>query len=569
MTFLKKKYYPLLISGTLRLIVITLLVMSDTIIAGLLIGENAVAGINLVTPVYSLSFFFGGLVSIGVPILYNNAMGRYEKKEADELFGNGMTAALTIGIILFIVVMLTGDYWLRICHPTQSVLDEARPYLFWYSFVILLLPITTYFVEMVLADGDDAICTLASLLQIFGNIISSIILCYLMGIEGIAIGSLIGIILALLACLIHFTKKGNSLRPNIALSIETLVEITKYSAIDAGSYLFLAMYGAFLNWFIPWLFGSDMLILVSVILFVKEMQLIFDGIGEAITPIMSVYLGESSYEGIRRCWGIAQKTAIVEGIIVTAITIISAPLLVKVFGISEPVQLGYAVTGLRILPLCLTFTSLLYLSTSYYLVRSRILLGLGLSALRDVALAIPMALIGGLLFGIYGLMAGVALSPAIAYIVSLFYVSLHYGRDNCPLLLKELEDSQKYSFYEFSLTPEEIVKVQESVDEMLYGYGVPAKTITKVTTLVEDLYMLIREKNSGREIDAECTVIVNDEGIQILTKDNGDLLDLTNDDMLVTSFRAYFVSNMAENMNLNKNNLTTMGYNRNLFFLKY
>ena len=127
MTFLKKKYYPLLISGTLRLIVITLLVMSDTIIAGLLIGEDAVAGINLVTPVYSLSFFFGGLVSIGVPILYNNAMGRYEKKEADELFGNGMTAALAIGIILFIVVMLTGDYWLRICHPTQSVLDEARP----------------------------------------------------------------------------------------------------------------------------------------------------------------------------------------------------------------------------------------------------------------------------------------------------------------------------------------------------------------------------------------------------------------------------------------------------------
>ncbi len=37
MTFLQKKYHPLLRAGTLTMIVVTLLLMSDTVIAGIFI----------------------------------------------------------------------------------------------------------------------------------------------------------------------------------------------------------------------------------------------------------------------------------------------------------------------------------------------------------------------------------------------------------------------------------------------------------------------------------------------------------------------------------------------------
>lgn len=569
MTFLKKKYYPLLIAGTLRLFVVTLLLMSDSIIAGLFIGEDAVAGINLVTPLYSLSYFFGGLVSIGVPILYSNAMGRYDKKEADSYFGNGLTAATVIGILLFIPVMFFGDYWLQFCQPTQAVLNQARPYLFWYSFVILILPVTTFMVEMVLADGDDSICTLASIIQVLGNIILSIILCKMIGIAGIGIGTLAGTGLALLACFIHLAKNGNSLHPNIAFSCTIVAAISKYSAIDAGSYLFLALYSAVLNWFVPWMFGSQMLILVSVIMFVKELQLIFDGIGEAITPIMSVYLGEGSYEGIRKCWKIAKRSAIVEGLGVSVTAILIAPLIVSVFGISDPDVTEYSITGIIILSLGLTFTGLMYLLTSYYLVRNKILLGLGLSALRDVVAAAPLVIIGGISFGIYGIMAGASVSCAVAYIASLVYISLRYGKDNCPLLLNELEKIQKYGYYELLLTPDNIVGTVEKVDRMLKGFDVPENCVNKAAVLIEDMFMLVREKNDNRTVYAECTVIIKEDGVQILTKDNGVLFDLTEDDMKITSLRAYLVSGISRNLTADKNNLTTMGCNRNVFYLEY
>lgn len=49
--------------------------MSDSVIAGAVVGSDAVAGITLVTPLYSLAVFFGSVISIGIPLLYSTEMG--------------------------------------------------------------------------------------------------------------------------------------------------------------------------------------------------------------------------------------------------------------------------------------------------------------------------------------------------------------------------------------------------------------------------------------------------------------------------------------------------------------
>ena len=70
------------------MIVVTLLLLSDSVIAGLTLGEDAVAAISLVTPAYSLAAFFGGLLSVGVPILYSKAMGEFKKENANSYFAS-------------------------------------------------------------------------------------------------------------------------------------------------------------------------------------------------------------------------------------------------------------------------------------------------------------------------------------------------------------------------------------------------------------------------------------------------------------------------------------------------
>jgi len=85
-TMMSKKYYSMLLGGTLTYMVISLLLMSDSVIAGAVIGPDAVAGVTLVTPLYSLAAFFGSVISLGVPILYATEMGKFNKERADHVF---------------------------------------------------------------------------------------------------------------------------------------------------------------------------------------------------------------------------------------------------------------------------------------------------------------------------------------------------------------------------------------------------------------------------------------------------------------------------------------------------
>ena len=188
-TLMSKKYFSMLLGGTLTMMVASVLLMSDSVIAGAVIGSDAVAGITLVTPLYSLAVFFGSVISIGIPILYSTEMGKFNKKRADQAFGFGVLMSIIVGILLFLVFTFFGEIYLRSYGPQQEVLDQANGYLFWMRFTILILPIQMLIANMVYSDGDETISTIATAVQGLGNIVLSIVLSPIMGIRGIGLAS--------------------------------------------------------------------------------------------------------------------------------------------------------------------------------------------------------------------------------------------------------------------------------------------------------------------------------------------------------------------------------------------
>ena len=569
-TFLSRKFFSLLLSSSVSLLVITLLTLSDALIAGVMLGEDAVAAVCLVTPAYSLAAFFGCLISLGVPIIYNRAMGEFDKEKADRCFSFGLLMSAATGVILYVVFMLFGDAYLRFYEPSATVFNAAKDYFFWYKYTFLLLPLCTLMREMVLADGDETLSMVSGIAQILGNIVCSIVLAKFVGIEGIALGSFIGTFAAVIVSFAHIFRKGNSLKLGFYFSFKWLVDVSKYSAIDASTYLFLACFIAVMNRFIIFAYGPEMLVLGAVILFVKEIQLLFDGVGGAFTPLMNIYLGEESYDAVKKCYSLSQKTAIVEGVVLTLLVVVAAPFIVKLYDIANPVAYSYAVGGVRIEVLGLVFVSLQYMLSSYYLLIDRIKLGVMMCALRDVLVVTPLCVILGYFFGIYGMFAGVAISPAIAYLISVLYIRFRYGADNYPLLLSGKLKGVKHKFYELKLNTASIVGTQQQVEKYLVENGVDRKIVSRVKLLIEDLYMLIYEKNGvDKAVYAECTVIIRDAGVQIITKDDGVLFDLSSDDVIAGSIVEFMVSGYMEKLKDNKKYLTTMSYNRNTFRINY
>ncbi len=567
-TLMSKKFFSMLFGGTLTYMVVSMLLMSDQVIAGFTIGSDAVAGITTVTPIYSLAAFFASVISLGVPILYSTEMGKFNKERADQVFGLGILMALVIGVIMFVVISLFGNTYLCSSPLSDEILTQALGYLSWMRFTILVMPIQMLIGAAVYYDGDESISNIANVVQGVGNIVFSIILSRFMGIRGIGLASFLFNVISLLVFMCHFMKKSNSLRLNIFYSFTMLKDVVRYSIIDSSSYLFLAIFTAALNFFVTSHYGPEYLILVSAITLSREFQLLFEGIGEAVSPIFGVYVGEKSREGLKSIYSLANKTAIIEGVIVTIVLVIIAPAVPSVLDVTDPELIHWVVIGVRMTALGAAFVSLLYLLTSYYLVIERIALGLVACAMRDVIFSVSLVFVLGGIWGKFGMFMGLAAAPAIAYVFIIIYIVMRYGREDCPLLLSKLSGDGDSYLFNLLTEPEEIIGIQGKIGSLLNENNVEKKTINRVSILIEEMYLIIRKMNGDRPVLAECTVFLKPDGVQIISKDEGVSFDMA-DDISTVSLSAYIVASYLEKKDFGNRHLTTMSFNRSSFFIKY
>ena len=566
-TLMSKKFSSMLLSGTLTWMVVSILSMSDSIVAGVAIDSYAVAGVTLVTPIYSLSAFFGSLFSIGVPVLYTTEMGKFNKEKADRIFGTGMLMSILIGSILFVLVNLFGEIYLCSSSPLKEVLSKANEYLYWMRFTILILPLQTFIGAMVLSDGDESISNIANVIQVVGNIIFSIILSKLMGIYGIGLASFLFYAISIVILFLHFLKKNNSLRLNLYFSLDILKGVLHYSLINSSSYLFLSIFVVIVSTFVSTKYGPEYLILASAIMLCREFQVLFDGIGEAINPIFSVYVAEKNHKGLRFAYSLANKAAIIEGICVTIFLMLIAPFVPQVLNISDPMLIHTAIIAIRLVSLNSIFVSLLYLLTSYYLVIEHITLGLIVCAMRDVVLSIAFIIILGGAFNLTGMLIGIAIAPIVAYILLMIYITLRYGSKDCPLLLSQVEEAKNYYLFNITTKHDEIISMQKEIEMILNKHSVNKRTISETMLLIEEMYVLISQMNNNKEVFVECTVFVHPNGIQIISKDDGVSFDMADENISTKSLSAYTVSMYLEKKEFTNRHLTTMSFNCNSFFI--
>ena len=552
----------MLYSGTIMMVLTAIISIADTLIAGIILGEAAVAGICLVLPVYSMASFFAVFFTYGVPILYAETTGAFRKEEADRCYGVGLTVTSAAGILMFIAILFCGDLLIRAYHPDSQVYICASDYLVWMKYAVLLLPLNELFDGMLFADGDERICLAANLTQGVLKVVLSVVLCRTIGVKGLALASFISFAVSILISSLHFFRPGNTLRLNLAFSPSILRNILKYGAVDASNHLFISLFTVALNFFVLRKFGSEMLILVSVITLLKEAQILFEGIGEAITPLISVYFGEECYPGVRNVWKLALLSVKAESLFSIAFLLAFAPFIVGLIGIENPYTAEYAVWGLRIMSLTLFFSCRLFLDASYFILVDNIPLGIFDSFLRDLFPALPLAVLGGLISGVYGMYLGLSAAPALGYLLSVQYIKRKYGRDNYPLLLNGVEQRKNVKLFEFCVLPDTVTYVRDQIGSAMRESSCSDRLISRSMLIFEELFMLIYDCNPGKTVLAECAVEIG-ESIRLITKDDGQILDLTDTDQNVISLRSYTLSNMLESHTTRRVHSLALSYNHN------
>ena len=551
----------LLATATFQRFAELVVAMTGIVVAAQYYGEEGISVINLTLPVLALGLLLSVLNATGAGYRYSYELGRCDETEAYRQYGQAVIFSVVSGLALALVCYLGRDAY----YAFMGASDRLYPlfYEYWPYLLLLLVvdPPLTLLQTAVYNDGDSRICSVAIVVQLAGNLILPYWFCSMMGIAGIGLGVACSSVLALLVCLLHFLRPGNSIHFRWYFKWRDFIYNSRYSLDDTLPLLYSGLFSLILTKFIIAMYGEAYLPVLTVVIFLVEMCILTDAIGQAAQPIVGVYRGENNNAGIRKVMRLSTKLAVAEGIIGSVLLFACAGFLPAAFNIDEPDIANAVVTAARILtPIPLVY-SVLFLYCSYYLMVERVRLSVGIILMRDLvfSLALPVGL--GAAFGLEGMWVGVMLAPVAALALAAIVVWKRYGRKVFPLLLEN--EGLTLLSRDMILNVDNIFTLQRHVEEFLKVHHVGTETMFKVMMLVEELYMLTMEKNAGRRIIAECTIFTGKE-ITFVSRDTGIIFDITDSDSPVSSFRSFVVSSMMEQHTLRHYQLTT-SFNRQVF----
>ncbi|SES92919.1 Na+-driven multidrug efflux pump [[Clostridium] aminophilum] len=561
--FCEKKFYSMLLSGTFTKAVMYLMLLSDSIIAGFFIGESGVAGINAITPVTAIVTFFGDLVSTGVGIVYTREIGAMRKQRADEIYSQGLSISIGIGLISAALIFIIRSLYFGVSGITGETLEKALQYYRFIPINAFLTIVIFYLEQMVYSDGDELCNNICYGFQIGGNIICSVVLAGFMGMTGIILGSVIGNALGILTCFWHYFRKSSTLHFVWHLSFKDFLLTSKYSIVDSSVYICWGLMDYVMIGFISRHYGNSGLIALAVVVSLIEFGVVMDGVGMAMQPLIGTYFGEKNHKLIKRVMRSGIKAAVAEGALATLLIWIFSRQFCGLFGVSGGESLTSSMTAIRIVSLGFIFCSSVSLTTSYYMLVDHIGMATGIACIQNGFLYICLPIVGSVLIGSNGMWAGFVLAPILTLICAMFYVYQRFGRENFPFLLKEM-DSEIIVMDEV-LTPETASALSEQTEQHLLSHQYPSDTAHRAALFAEEIGLSIIERNkqSKKPLLIELSLFFEDSEVLIIERDSGVLFDLTDPDAEIRGLSGFILSGLME-AHREKTYLVTTGYNRNM-----
>lgn len=557
-TFCGFQFKKMVLSSILMMIAFSLSGIADFVLAAQFFGDNAMAAVNLVTPIFFVVTFLSSLIGTGTAYLYSFEIGAFRHEKANKLIGQGAILAVTSSILLATVLFFGQDAFFSLFNVTGELETFAREYYSVFFLSIAINPIHFLMYVIVYADGGGKNGVIATFLNLLVNVVTSIVLGMKFGIAGMALGTLLGYLAAILVFAKWIFFESQTLRPILYISLSETVRVIKYSFVHASLYLYIGLGNIILNAFFLKTFGEENFPILSVVSSILQFAVFLDGVAEAAEPPINVYLGEKNLDGVQKVMKIAVKAAFLSGATIIPIFLLFGEGVAGLFGINEAI-FDETVFAIRAIGFSMPFIALIYLFTTYYQISGHMKTAFALSFFKDFGFYLLIPMIFGVLFGMNGFFVGMMLASVVSCVLFSIFLRVRYGK-RFPLLLEEADIVSR----DAKLTLERVLSLRDWSEGEFLKRGLDSKLVMKIALIIEEIGMLIVENNPEIEPLAELTIIFGDE-IRIIIRDNGKHFDLT--DETVNSFRNFFIYSFLDGSSTDRSYLTTQNYNRHIFTL--
>ena len=152
------------------------LILTDNVEAGQLVGENAVVSMTLVFPLITFIIFVSYLIADGLAMMLSYAQGRGDRERVDRLFSMGVLLAAGMGILFVAGMYFFREELLAFWQISPQLLDCAGDYYDGLLFYAPLMFLNVFFYTIFVAEGQERVCVIGAVCTFVVNALLDIIL---------------------------------------------------------------------------------------------------------------------------------------------------------------------------------------------------------------------------------------------------------------------------------------------------------------------------------------------------------------------------------------------------------
>ena len=550
---ISERFKSILTAATVAMATSYLLVLSECIIAGNMIGEEAVAAIALVAPVIPFLQFIGEMIAAGTFALISYAGGKGDEEEINRLYSQAMTLAVAVGFILTLLFVVFRVQILSYWDVSADLMTYADAYYAGVMIRPIIAFIELFLMPLLLIEGQEKRNLVASVVKVIAGIALEIVLCNSLGLFGISLATTISLAIALVIEASYWFTKDCPLKYKFYLNFKKLRKVFSLSICVAIPELFLTLLPFVVTSYLITNFDETIIAIFAMINTIINLAVaIFYGLDDVIQSMGCLYLGEKNIHGIKKVMNLCIKAAIAEGILMAAVLIIFADKVALAFGITEPRTLDLAVAAIRIYSVFLIALFVTMTYSFYYLYINRKFMSVTLQFLLLFMFPVVCVYIFGGILGLNGVWFGLGFGILLEFPINLFIIhiinKISDGTLKGLLLLEEDRMSRQVS-YDILAAEKDVMNLVYKLEQDLSSWNLDSKTLHRIQFFIEELGLDAVERANLKSFNIEVTITRENDGhIELIVRDNGELVDITNEDEAPKSFRMYVMSQVASSM---------------------
>ena len=402
--YIRHMLYSALFPSFISAIALAFADIADAVVVGNRIGENGLAAVGIVAPVYMIYNILGYGLSVGGEVAHARFAASGKEKEANRHFNMVLWTGIFWGIVLAAAgLLLNGQvlFLLGAKGEDAVLLRYCREY---YLPLIAAAPlfISNYVLYDLIRSDDDPFLASASfslgcVFDLLLNILFVLVLGW--GVSGSIAATIAAQIVTLLVGLLHFIRKKGILRiSRPRIDIRGCLPVFAVGASSSVRYLFQFLFLTVANNLLIRVEGDGALYVAvfDVVMNVSYVAYsLFEGAGAAIQPLSSALYEEKDRPSLSYTlrsgigWGMGCGTA------VTLLIGIFAEPTARLFGIVDAESLQTAVRAIRIFCSSVPMAGFSLILISYYLSVDREKLSAFLTFIRSFVVLLPLTILLG------------------------------------------------------------------------------------------------------------------------------------------------------------------------------